>query len=415
MPPHRVYDELREYGTYINSRGWLFGNDDLEQALYGQAEPLIDLGLAQFGVNRKVTSELYARSFLKASDPDYSRAIRLAVLGNQGLARSSWAASHCPVDDYELARLISTDGQDRLDELDVLLRNPGAKATLARLFNRGAPFDRATHERQSWMIGVAAYNPCINEDESSPDGPDLAAWDLQNGIWKLVQTLPVSQASIGALCQLLVVVDPRRTHSPDEDPIPAVKRWQAVALDDQFKEYHAGYTTLNYAEEFCCLAAALFGRWYDRTTKKLVYAGAIDSPELTRRCAYYGHAVLTIEQMRQAHDKDAAAFTLAALCNAQLIQSQKTREVFENTSMLENSALWDLYHQRCKELLGMKPPAEECASLSTSEQASLERIESGFASLAADLAQRLKAQSTNAWWVLALLVVILITVWSRHS
>lgn len=186
MPPQRVYDELQDYAAHNNARGWVLGGDPgLEQALHERADLLIDLGLAQFGVNRKVTSELYARSFSEASDPDYSRAIRLAVLGNQGLARSSWL-SQGPVDDPELVRLISTDGQDRLDELDVLLRNPGAKATLARLFNQEAPFDHATPERLSWMIGCAAFNPCINEDESDPDGPDLAAWHVQKGVWILV-------------------------------------------------------------------------------------------------------------------------------------------------------------------------------------------------------------------------------------
>lgn len=228
--------------------------------------------------------------------------------------------------------------------------------------------------------------------------------------------MPVNQASIEALYRLLAAIDPRRTKMPDEDPVPTIKRWQAVALDEQFKKYHENYryTTLDYAEEFCCLAAALFGRWYDSTSKNVVHAGAIDSPELIRRCAHYGHAALTVEQMKQAHDKDAAAFTLAALYNDQLIRNPKMRSEFKNTTMLDNSELWSLYHRRCKDLLGVEPPAEQYAPPPTPEQATLERIETGLTSLTADLAQRLKAQSTNVWWALALLVAILIAVWSRH-
>lgn len=413
MPPQRVYDELRDYGAHNNTGGWLFGGDrDLEQVLHGRADPLIDLGIAQFGVNQEVLSTLYERSFVNANDPQYSHAIRLAVLSNQGLARSS-SFTQFPVD---LADLIATDDQDRLHELRVLLQNPGAKAIVARLFNREPPFDQATSKRLSWMIECAAYNPCIKEDESNPDGPDLTAWSLQKGIWKLVQTMPLSDASIKALHHLLIMLDPRQTHTPDEDPIPVIERWQAVALDEQFKKFHANYfcTTLDYAVEFCCLAAALFGRRYDLATKHIVYAGAIDSPELTQRCAHYGHAVLTVEQMRYAHNKDATAFTLAALCNGQLIRNPKTRGEFENSTMLENSELWHLYHQRCQELLGLEQPDERRAMPPPPERVSLERIEAQLASLSTDLAQRLKAQSANTWWVLALLVAVLIAVSSRH-
>jgi len=421
MPAPRVYDELKDYGAYVYGHDWFCFDDDLEQALYDRSDELINLGLAQFGASRKVTSALYKQSLAATADVGYNRAIQIAVLGNCGLARAC-ELTDGPVGGAELLRLASTaenDWPDALDALRTLLQNPGARAVVSQVFNRQPPFDQVQLERFSWLVAAASQNPSINECHDSYDGPDLTAYNLQKGIWKLVQTLPVSECSIESLSMLLDEVDPRRTYSSDADPTPAISRWRDVKLSDEFKKRWADYryTTLDYAEEFCCLAAALYGRWYERSNEKsaAMNVGAADSPKLFLRCAYYAHATLTVEQMQRAHDKDKDAFTLAALCNPQLVCNPKTRAVFEGSTMLANSALWDLYNRRRKELLGVEPSMDQDEPPPTAEQATLARIETAFTSLAATLGARLTAEAAKAWWVLGLLFVILIVVWSGHS
>lgn len=305
---------------------------------------------------------------------------------------------------------------------------------MSSLFNREDPFDQVAAEHFHWMLQVASHNGCLNqsnEDEPWSDSPDLTARHLQQSIWRLLRSLSVSEEAIKSLYTLLDSLELRRIYVPDEDPMSTITRWRSATPNEKFEKDHSKYryryTTLNYAEEFCCLAAALYGRWYDKSGKdaKIAYIGTANSPELIVRCAYYGAAALTSDQMQQAHNKDGDAFTLAALCNAQLIRNPTTRAVFEDSMMLEcrpipnndfrtNGALRDLYDRRCKEVLGADAPAAHDEPPSTSEQATMARIESGLTSLAAALRQRLKTESVKTWWALGLLVLLLIVLWSRR-
>ena len=441
MPPERVYDELKEYGAYVGQCA--FGNSEVEQALFNRSDRLINLGLAQFGGTWEVQSALYKQSFAETEDPDYGRALRLGVLGNCNLICDDWMRhqSKSPLSDSELLRLAGTAGTDESQELGTLLQNPSIRVLLSDLFNRKLPFDQVAPQHFYWMIAVAAQNPCINRDDGDEpwsDSPDLTAYNLQQGIWQLMQSLPVAEEAIRAMYSLLSRLDTRRVCVPHEDPTRAILRWRPVILSEEFKKRHADYryTTLDYAEEFCCLAAALYGRWYDRSGKeaRTVYIGSADSRDLVLRCAYYGHVgakvpygetPLTADQMKQMHDKDGDAFTLAALCNTSIIRNPKTRAVFEDCEMLAarrtgeygdfpNLALRDLYALRYKEVLGLEPPPEQDKAPSTPELEAIARIESGLASLVAVLGQRLKAGSIKMWWALALLVLLLIVLWSRR-
>lgn len=441
MTPERVYDELKDYGAHLDGSVWC-GDDDLEHALYGRSDELINLGLAQFGTNRKVASALYQQSFVRTRDTEYGHAIRLAVLANSGLAQAcQYVGNRAPVDRNELLRLAATAGTDHSDELVALLRNPGARALLSSLFNRDDPFDQVAAEHFHWMLAVASQNHCINQDDGDhpwSSGPDLTAYHMQQGIWTLMRSLPVSEDALEALYMLLDSLELRRVYVPDEDPTPAIMRWRSVTQRETLKKKHSRhrYTTLDYAEEFCCLAAALYRQWYDRSGKdaKIVYIGSANSPDLILRCAYYsslghsasyGTAALTADQMEQAHNKDGAAFTLAALCNAQLVRNPATRAAFEHSMMLKcrrtpnhdfgnNCALQDLYHRRCKEMPGAEALAGQNELPSTPEQAAMAKIESEFTSLAAALGQRLNTESVKTWWVLALLLLLLIVLWSRR-
>ena len=432
MTPERVYDELNEYGAHLGRSVW-DGDVALEHALYGRSDELINLGLAQFGMNRKVASALYQRSFIETCDREFGHAIRLAVLANPNLAQACEDIGNgAPVDRNELLRLAATAGTDHDDELVALLHNPGARALLSSLFNRDDPFDQVAAEHFHWMLGVASQNHGINQDDGDnpwSSGPDLTAYHVQQGIWKLMRSLPVSEDALKSLYMLLDSLELRRVYTPDEDPTPAIMRWRTVTQSEKFEEKRSRYqyTTLDYAEEFCCRAAALYGRWYDRSGKdaKTVYIGSASSPDLILRCASYGAVALTSDQMKQAHNKDGDAFTLAALCNAQLVRNPMTRAVFEDFAILEcrrtvnddlgnNCALQDLYHRRCKEMLGNEAPARQGESPSTPEQATMSRIELALTSLTAAFGQRLKTESVKTWWALALLVLLLIVSWSRR-
>ena len=186
-------------------------------------------------------------------------------------------------------------------------------------------------------------NPAINEDESSVDGPDLDAWQLQKGVRRLLATLPVKENGLKTAYWLLKALDPRRAGLFDEDPTPTFKRWEAIQPDEKFNKIHESECwDLDLKEEFLCLMAVLFGRY--SADKKVMYLGSAESSDRPLRCAYYSRAKMNAEQMQQAYNKDTDAFTLAALYNDKLYWQQETRAKLEE---LIRGRLIHVYRRRC--------------------------------------------------------------------
>lgn len=429
MPPERVYDELKEYGAHIDRNADLGAslnfNPDMEQALYLRSDPLINLGLAQFGGSGKVQRTLYERSFADGEDADYGSAVRLAVLGNRHLACNpvDRDVGRSPLSDRELLRLAGTAGIMEGDELGTLLRNPGTRPLISDLFNRKHPFDQVAPELFYVMLSGATGNPCINRDDADKPGsdtPDFTLHDIQRGVWELLKSLPVVEGAIAAMYHLLRRLEPRRVYVPKEDPTPAIMRWRSVTPTQEFKwRKRYRYTELGFVEEFCCLAAALYGCWRngDSENRSAVCIGAADSPDLIFRCAYYGSAQLTTEQLRTMHNRDGDVFTLAALCNATMIYNRTILTTFRNFGMLEprpprqpgdfaNGLLYGFYEQRYIELTGALP--EDQAEPSPTPASMPEgTIQSNVAHIPA-IGRALKTESRKLWWVLVLLTLILV-------
>ena len=83
--------------------------------------------------------------------------------------------------------------------------------------------------------------------------------------------------------------------------------------EEEEEEEEGHHTSATFAEEFCALIAALYGRVF--IDKKFVMMGALDSQELLQRCAFYGRSAMTPEQMRAAWERDNNLFVFAALFN----------------------------------------------------------------------------------------------------
>jgi hypothetical protein len=61
LPPATVYEELKQYATY-QAESYFRQDDKLEEALLLRNDPLICLGLAQYGNSDKVVSCVFRRS-----------------------------------------------------------------------------------------------------------------------------------------------------------------------------------------------------------------------------------------------------------------------------------------------------------------------------------------------------------------
>lgn len=351
-PPDVVYRELQEYGAFQLAGLSYSYNEELEKALLNRGDPLIDLGLAEYCGVDAVGANLYQKASSGTPDP-HKQAIRIAVIRNQILPRAILSRNKFGVvPDAEVERIAKTAVGE---EVNALLTNPSGKNLLAALFNRKSPFDGIPEERLLGLIYVAIRSPSLSDDDSNEFGPDSDASDLSKGVWNLLKTLTVSEASIEAMHWLLVTVDPGRAILLDEDPTPVFNRWSKLEVSDKFKKRHAEpmgrYTSLDFKDEFICLLASLYGIYH--SDHKSVHLGSLKDPNpVMRYCAYgtshYGDRRMSASDLQQAYNRDGEAFIFAALNSRILLQVENARTIVERH--MSGPHQIRLYHRRCLQI-----------------------------------------------------------------
>jgi hypothetical protein len=423
-PAIAVYEELKSWAE--DEDAYMWRDDKIEEALLQRNDPLVTLGLAQYGTSDKVAAVLYKRGSTTTGDAAYNKALRLGVLGNSVVHRRIFSPhTFSVVPDEDVLKFINTD--EGTDELHAIVTNPGAKKFLDKLYNAEKPYDHIADDKYLRAVFWSHKNPGINIDDSSVDGPDMDAWGIQKGIKRLMQTLPVNERGLQTAYWLLHAVDPSRAGSFDEDPTPIFKRWQPLELSDDFKKYHEGDAPgLDLKEEFLCMLAAVYG-WYSAKTPdnkmKIIYMGSADSPDLLLRCAYYSDdRKIATEQMQTTHDRDGDAFVLAALYNDTFFWDAKKRASLEG---FLRGRLIHRYKRRCEQIkkkhpeFDMNPVSKQGAALlrdedklvrPTEDQKRLERVELMLAATTKQLQSVYKVLT----WVLILVIVAVVLIWRPH-
>ena len=347
LPPEAAYRELRSYGDYlVNEASGYAEDEELEAAMVGRGDPLVTLGVAQFGGSSRVLKALYDRA--RRGDGEHDRAVRIAILGNRRLpARVGLGGDRYGAICEEEAKRIVTSGGD--DEIRALLLNPCGTPILPDLLNRKAAFAEVPEARLLAMIQVASTNPALNEEYIGQVG---------EGIRSLLQQTTASEQALDTLYGLFINLDPSRAGSFREDPTPIFMRWRALSVSEKFEKQngHLRHTGLGFKDEVCCLMAALYGRWFARDEHSAPLGwhnvGTAGSSDIMLRCAYYGHAQMTPEEMEQAHERDDDAFTLAVLFNDGLFEDDTKRAKLESFLRLDHLRL---YARRCRQIHARDP------------------------------------------------------------
>jgi hypothetical protein len=422
--PETVYEALKEYAAY-QAQSSLGGYDDeLEQALLFRKDPLITLGLAQFGASRKVLSVLYKQTFEgEERNSDYNRALRLGIYGNTLLPEEIFGNGVFGiVGDDELLRFIncSNDAGEEREALSVILKNAGNKKLLGKLYNQEKPFDSIPADKFTRAVFWSHDSPAINDDDSSVHGPDMYAWDVKKGVRRMLSMMPVTEMNMWALYWILKRLDPYQSGMFDVDPRVVIDRWRALELSDNFKKHREpDCSNLDIKQEFLVLIAILY--YHYSIDMKSGFIGSVESPDIVLRCAHYCHAKMTPEQMQGYHDKDGDAFVLAAFNNEVLFWKRETR------AKLEGMMRWRLIHRyqrRCEQIKRRKPEfdlrpvsddgvalLEEDAPKQSQELKQLETVQQMVASNANRLA--LLAKSLQ-WVFILVIVVIALLIWRPH-
>ena len=418
-PPHIVYDLLRDFHEADKAAGFRFdtrGIDEMERALLARNVPLIDLGLARYGRSPKVVGQLFRRPPTERDDADVVRAVRLGCLGNPMEPVSYFSSSGGLT--LEELEAIAIDGND--EEAQELLRNPALGDRLAKLYTRKAPVDSIPDERFAGLVQTSADNPRISIDEGNEHGPDMLGYDIQRGILNLVLTVPVEEHWLNILHSMLMRIDPAHTCTPSEEQArEALSRWAPLKIkkgnNEPDSDQDGYYTALTLVEEFRCLVAALYGRWWEKG--KSATLGDHTSEDVVVRCAFYGNAAsneLAPKTVQAAVTRDSGVFSFAALWNNSVLLDKGLRATLE--SHLFKDLEW-VYARRCKQLAERyrwfdPRPVSDDVDTPEATTHTLASLATDLARIEAKVAASATATTNNAapawfyWVVIALLVYI---------
>jgi hypothetical protein len=148
-----------------------------------------------------------------------------------------------------------------------------------------------------------------------------------------------------------------------------------------------------------------------------VCVGSLDSPGVVLRCASYGNAKMTVEQMQMGYERDDAVFRFTALLNDSLFYDPRTRAKLEQYVQVGPDSY---YHRRCLQIkdrshhFDVTPVGEDAIledeQAQPAESRSIQRLEKEVAGLA----KQLRTLSTMVQWGLVALIILLVFAWRRH-
>jgi len=334
--PEFVYDQLCYYGENVDR--WS-GKKDLENALLGRNDKLINLALAQHATEKEIIFELYNRaSKTETVDKDYDLGIRVACLSNRHFDYFNWPK-------FDLNAIMS---RGLTVESSALLTNPTAPDSLLEsLFKKSDSFAQVDENNWMHMIMVSSKNERLNTDNSNMSDPDMGLWNIHKAIFHFLETAPVTSQSVHAASRLLYALEPKHCTWPDEIS-HVLERWRQAEVKNYKGEETEGWSThLPLKEELACLMGALYGHRTTSQKDKPRLFGTANDNDIALRCAYYRCATLNEKEVIAGFAKDKDVFLFAALRNDGLYLNKKTRPLLENYI---SGTFRHEYKRRCEQL-----------------------------------------------------------------
>jgi hypothetical protein len=335
--PEVVFQELKKLAAVMKEKGWWNRNDTLETVLIERNDPLINLGLACYGANKEVIRALYKQSLeppRDEADAHYKQGLRVGCLSNTTIEAARLDFPTGLIGEQETRRLLM---QAKDAEITALIRNPSiSDKLLESLYKRTDVFAQMPEERWCGLVELSSKNERLVTDYSDSHSPDLGFINIQNAIFNLLETAPVTLVWVRVLYDLLDQLSFQQTDTPDRiDHVLA--RWAQLDDRDRDGKPCEGYfTSLPLKEEFRCLIAAMYGRGFSKS--KFFNHGSLSSPDIALRCAYYGKGELTAKQMKEAHEKDKEVYVFASLYNIRIYWPDALRQLFEEEQLTSDLA-----------------------------------------------------------------------------
>jgi hypothetical protein len=125
-----------------------------------------------------------------------------------------------------------------------------------------------------------------------------------------------------------------RFAAPPDSIKHVLDRWSVAQSDTK----NAQQQQLHSPDEFRCLIAALYGG------DKAILQQHNVSDDVAIRCAYYGNAKLTLQEMKAGYERDGKMFSLAVLFNGHVLHNVVWRNPLECRYLIDEG----LYRRRCE-------------------------------------------------------------------
>lgn len=350
-PTSFVYEELKGYAGEVQASPYTAQSDELEQALAGRNDPLIDLGLAAYGANRKLLGELYLKGKAPASgeaEIKYKQGLRISVLANETVDAKGFF-SRFPEDVIGEADLAHILKEAEWFEAETLILNPTiADDVLLALYRNDKVAEGIDETRRQELVAFSGRNGRLNRRADTEHGPDTGHYDLHKAIFEMLGTVPTSKRWLKTLSYLLQRLAPDQV-CPQDSIDAVLERWKSDengVHEEPNERDRYNSTGLPDREEFRCLIAALYGMQYGE--KKVIIHGSIDDEDVARRCAFYGNGKLDTKLIKRGYEKDGEAFLFAAMTNDDMFMNNQLRRVFEEEYL--HASHTHRYRERCEQL-----------------------------------------------------------------
>jgi hypothetical protein len=364
--PEQVFRELRTYGQRIVVDRSSY-DEQLEMTLIERGEPLIDLALACYAANKEVVSGIYKRATAATDNSTEARqrkGLRIGCLSNQSVSAAQFSIffsfPESLIGAEETQRILAEGDRD---EVEALICNPSIDDELLEaLYQRGEPagrlrpklpdvvvpsinFSKLPEDRWLNLVVSSRKNERLNTNKDTIHGPDMGHFHIHEAIFRMLEIAPLTVRSRGHLYRFFWDVDSQYLHArAASDKIDHVlARW--APLDDRSdngEPYKGDYAPLIFNNRFRCMIAAIYGG-------KFCIQGNFNAPDVVVRCAYYGKAILSIEQMQEGHKRDGEVYKFAVLFNEHVLTVPELRTELERVLSLHDW-LFQKYRQNCERI-----------------------------------------------------------------
>lgn len=300
-------------------------DEEVERALIGRHDPLIDLALARYGRHLEVASEIF-----QAAPPNSP--IRLACLSNKALGHeffSSFPQGLLGSDPGSMATWLASASHD---EIVALFENPTLGDSFLRgLLERDKVWASIDDDMLCNFVRILQRNPRMRtprKDDFMDGYADYSYGSVFNAAWTLAGTVPANDAWAFSLGWLYEQLHPEAFSI--KDPLALAARWHASPDDVKQIEEQAKNHSLGHLGNMERVRKGLARLALSKDSTLLEYL--LFSDDIAFRAAAYSAGKLTADQLRAGYEKDGNLVLIEALHNMNLWRTQGARQALRDVA-----------------------------------------------------------------------------------